>query len=80
MDDGLGWPGWGRRVDVLGEAEKTSVWRCPTFTVAWIDGEWCWLNRDWVPLTSMPAGPFVEIENPVFSDYRNNLFKYHKRT
>jgi hypothetical protein len=63
------------RVEALGEAEQGWVWRCAQFTVSCVDGEWCWLNRhDWIPLTSMPSGPFFRIDNPDFSDYRDSLF------
>jgi hypothetical protein len=67
-----------KTVDELGEADRGSVWRCPAFTVAWIDGQWCRLNRrEWIALTAMPSGPFHEIEHPNFGDYRDNLFRHH---
>jgi len=61
-----------RQLDTLTDADRGSVWRCPAFTVAWIDGEWCRLDRrEWIPLQHMPEGPFYEIENPNFADYRD---------
>lgn len=68
-----------RVLDILTEAEQDgSVWRCPAFTVAWIDGAWCRLNwHQWIPLHGMPDGPFYELKNPSFSDYRDSLLRYH---
>lgn len=66
------------KVETLSEAGRGSVWRCPAFTVAWIDGQWCRRDRhDWTPLATFPSGPFFEIENPDLSDYRDSLFRFH---
>jgi hypothetical protein len=67
-----------RTVDTLTPAERGTVWRCPAFTVAFIDGQWCRLDyHQWIPLAEMPSGPFYELENPDFSDYRDSLLRYH---
>jgi hypothetical protein len=65
-----------RIVDALTPADRGTVWRCPAFTVAWIEDSktvatrtgttkvaaWCRLDwRTWIPLDPMPAGPFHEI-------------------
>lgn len=72
------WPD--RVVAELTDSEKDAVWRCAAFTVAWIDNQWCWLNRnEWVALQHMPEGAFIEIKNPVFADSRNSRRGTHDR-
>jgi hypothetical protein len=65
-----------RTVDALTPADRGTVWRCPAFTVAWIEDSktvatrtgttriaaWCRLDwHTWIPLDPMPSGPFYEL-------------------